>query len=1316
MSQVGKLCWSLVVFAPLCALCANNNWQKSGDTLNGNWNEAGHWSGGVPVAAPPTGEGSYLQRVIFPTGSYTVTFPEGETVSTANLTINTVQGNTKVFSGLGSRFLLAATDADNYQKDGTAQAFRLNFAVTSGNNQGANMTVGDYQAPLALFTNFQAAVSLSDSHAKVLLDGGLYDFTAPTGGVSRTDTKITLGYEGLNGNFSTDADMTTELKGGAVLRVPEVELSGGFAVNSLVLNASTGVVGQAFTMGGVKNGTNRMTQCLTLDDGALLSVGADLGDVTKSAFTTPASGSRATARNQTREILVTGGSTLHSDAKVVINSGLTTLRVEEGSLFSSVGEVHIPSDTSATGTVVVVDSEMRLTRELYMGYSSGVNEMIGRLFATNATISAQHIYGRLRSEMTLAGTTSASVKGNFEIGTLDGGNCTLNVCDEAAIVAPTTFYVAFRGRGRATVAGGSVAAKQVIVAESKDAQGELTISGGEVSATTSVCMGFYSGSSGSLVMTDGILTSPKVYTYNGTGSYRLDGGVINTADFSVTFGSATLSADGGTLHITAAGGSVLQNFASAELGEKGLTIDTAYGLTLAQDFMSKAGVTGLLAFAGESTLTVPAGRTIDAALWMKGGTTLAYGGARLGGLVLGETDRAATVNVTLGSPIAVTGDVDVQKVRLVVTGTCETGATYPLVTCTGDVSAGTAAAWEAAELGASLAPTQYAELAVVDGAAGGKVLQMTVKEMKVVPLALASGEETVSTNITLGMHDQLEVTVGEGAVLTLAGVVTGDSIVKKGTGRLIVGNAENKLATGFYLTDGLLSAPTAVALGDGIGYLSGGTLEVTGETAFANPLVIAPANDAQAVVVKTEADVTMPLPQASVGAFLKRGAGKLTLTVAESTSAFAPMSVGGNRTAAVVPFPESGVVPVAPYYSVHVVEGELVFKGLADGVAVTMPNGFAVGLNTLDGTVAPKLTFDHVAVTASGSLIDNAGYMTKDGSFCRKTFVALRNGAALSVANFYNGRSTKNQGITTEVTVEDSTITATTAYWVNDSDGTNIPLNTFRNSNVYCAAFGVQGCGGTNVFDNCVVAKNANGDGVTLQQQDNKASYFLFRNGTIFRHSTLSCNSDRTNYPNTPYIFAFDGATWDMGAKDVAYTNVTSVSPKKGITLYVHSIGEGVTFNPGEGFVWSLQLQRPIQGDGKILVKGAGTLDLNGETYENAKVGGTGTLRNVALAGTKLTVCADVEAAGALTLGENATCAATKGCVDFGRTEADPVPYKDLSYPLAVLNAGTVAIPDAASWRVANTGVSGLKGSFAADSGVLSLTGLDVAGLMLIFR
>ena len=1315
MSRVGRLCWSLVVFAPLCALCANNNWQKSGDTLNGNWNEAGHWSGGVPVAAPPTGEGAYLQRVVFPTGSYTVTFPEGESVSTANLTINTVQGNTKVFSGLGSRFLLAATDADNYQKDGTAQAFRLNFAVASGNNQGANMTVGDYQAPLALFTNFQATVALADSHGKISLDGGLYDFMAPTGGVSRTDTTIAFGYEGLNGSFSSDADMTAELKGGAVLRAPLVELSGGFAVNSLVLSASTGVVGQTFTMGGVKNGTNRMTQRLTLDDGALLTVGEGLGAVTKSAFTTPASGSRATAKNQTREILVTGGSTLHSDGKVVINSGLTTLRVEEGSLFSSVGEVHVPSDTSATGTVVLVDSEMRLTRELYLGYSSGVDEMIGRLFATNATISAQHIYGRLRSEMTLAGTTSTTVKGNFDVGTLDGGNCSLNVCDEAVITVPETFYVAFRGRGWTTVAGGSVAAKQVIVAESKDAQGELTISGGDVAATTSVCMGFYSGSSGSLVMTDGTLTSPKVYTYNGTGSYRLDGGVINTADFSVTFGSAALSADGGTLHITAAGGSVLQNFSSAELGEKGLTIDTAYGLTLAQDFTSKAGVTGLLAFVGESALTVPAGRTIDAALWMKGGTTLSYAGAQLGGLVLGEADRAATVNVALGSPIAVTGDVDVRKVRLAVTGTCETDVTYPLVTCTGDVSAGTAAAWEAAELEVSLAPTQYAELAVVDGAAGGKVLQMTVKEMKIVPLVLASGEETISTNITLGMHDRLEVTVGEGAVLTLAGVVTGDSILKKGTGRLVVGNAANQLATGFYLEDGMLSASSAAALGDGIGYLSGGTLEVTGETAFSSPLVITPANGAQAVIVKTEADVTMPLPQASVGAFLKRGAGKLTLTVAESTSTFAPMSVG-SRTVDVVTFPASGVVPVAAYCSVHVVEGELAFKGLADGAVVTMPNSFAVGLNTPDGTVAPKLTLDHVAVAASGCMVDNAGYMTKAGSFCQKTFVALRNGAALSVANFYNGRSTKNQGITTEVTIEDSTITATAAYWVNDSDGTNIPLNTFRNSNVYCAAFGVQGCGGTNVFDNCVVAKNANGDGVTLQQQDNKASYFLFRNGTVFHHSTLSCNSDRTGYPNTPYVFAFDGATWDMGAKNVAYTNVTSVSPKKGITLYVHSLGEGVTFNPGEGYAWSLQLQKPIQGDGKILVKGAGTLDLNGETYENAMIGGMGVLRNVALAGTKLTVCADVEAAGALTLGENVTCTATKGCVDFGRTEADPLPYKDLSYPLAVLNAGSVAIPGAASWRVANTGVRGLRGSFTADSGILSLTGLDVFGLMLIFR
>ena len=1268
MSQVGKLCWSLVVFVPFCALCADNTWQKAGDTLNGGWDESGHWSGGVPVPAAPTGEGAVSQRAVFPAGSYTVTFPEGKTVSTANMTLTLANNNAITMSGLGSTLLLAATDADNYQNDTTAQALRFNY---NGGNQGSNVTVTDKKAPLALFSDFNVTMSRDDTMCKMILDGGLYDFLAPTGGTARTDTTIHPGYEGLNGGYTADHDFLTEVKNGASLRVPKIDLGSGFHVNTVSFVGGSNVVGSV-TMSGTKAGTNPATMQVLVTEGGVL----DLGEGTDSGATClQLSADTATSAPYTTRVDVSDGSTLLSRRRTFLRKGWPTLAVSGGSNWQAADRVSISDISSSTGCVSIVDSTASFDENITIGNIYAKNgETVGCLTASNSTVDvAGTLEIRPESKAVFGGGQGAvTVNGDVTVGTSDNG---------------TSVPAELR------ITDGSVAFKSKVILGNKKSSGTLTVDGGTVTLAKGLTLSAATaaGYVSRLVMNGGRLELPDSESVSlnsfdaGTAYVDPNGGTVRAKSIKRGAASSTtgFTANGGTIEATSME-ACLSGMQTAVLGEKGLTIDSAFGQTLNQDFTSAEGVLGKLVYTGASTLTLPAGRSVAAKLVVKGGATLVDNGATLGGLELGEADLATDVALTLGSPLAVAGDVNVVKAKLVLSGTATTGESYDLVTADGAIAGA-----ENVELTGALTGTQYAELAVVD-TTDGQTLRLTVCEPREIPLVVPT-TETISTNVTLGVHDALAVTVAEGAVCSFAGAISGGYVVKRGSGELVLSNAGNALVSGVILEEGTLTVGSAAALGIGEGQvlkLCGGEFRLAGTAAIDLAVTTEVSGD---VTIRTDVPTAMPVPEAASGTFVKAGDATLTWTVS------------GARTFKVTDW--------------KVASGELLLKGLGADATLTAAGAITVGYATTDGTVEPGLVLDNVALVDSGKTLVVGQGKTKDAdAFWTDPYLLVTNGASLTIQDFKalegttlagnNEATLKRFG---HVLVDNATLTATTEYFANSSDKWNFMVHQFRNGakllTPYCR---FMGSAVSNVFDNATLAKNAALDPMTFDQKDNKPVRLWFRNGAVLHNASFSGNADR--HTSTIYYLNIDGATWDLGASTVSYT-----APKTG--LHINILAGGVAFAPSEGVVWTIApLALPAVYEGPVLVKGAGTVDLNGATVENAKIGGTGVLRNVALAGTKLTVCADVEAAGALTLGENVTCAATKGCVDFGRTEADPLPYKDLSYPLAVLNAGPVAIPGAASWRVANAGVRGLKGGFATDDGILSLTGLDVTGLMLIFR
>ena len=141
--------------------------------------------------------------------------------------------------------------------------------------------------------------------------------------------------------------------------------------------------------------------------------------------------------------------------------------------------------------------------------------------------------------------------------------------------------------------------------------------------------------------------------------------------------------------------------------------------------------------------------------------------------------------------------------------------------------------------------------------------------------------------------------------------------------------------------EGLLTAVTPDALGKGPITLNGGTLEVTGAgVADALSVSLATEHAATAAVVKVEADVSMPSIEATQGAFIKRGTGRLTFA-SDRTVTICGLNAGtlasknNERVRSATVFDGEGNYSVDGEFAFggfNVAEGELVLRGTAPDV------------------------------------------------------------------------------------------------------------------------------------------------------------------------------------------------------------------------------------------------------------------------------------------------------------------------------------------------------------------------------------------------
>lgn len=207
---------------------------------------------------------------------------------------------------------------------------------------------------------------------------------------------------------------------------------------------------------------------------------------------------------------------------------------------------------------------------------------------------------------------------------------------------------------------------------------------------------------------------------------ELNGGVMRATEVcakntekSGKSGKGSFGANGGRLEAKGAKEKFVWGFDAAELGEKGLTIDTkGFEVGLDQAFKNAEGARGVLRKAGAGALKLNA-ETADGAAFARmvagegvlkigadaakfdpeveaeGGATVDFagvraGGIRVGGLRLGSGGKAATVRVELSRPVRV-GSFAAEKADLEMSG--EHGAGTHCIFRVENAGAETAADW-----------------------------------------------------------------------------------------------------------------------------------------------------------------------------------------------------------------------------------------------------------------------------------------------------------------------------------------------------------------------------------------------------------------------------------------------------------------------------------------------------------------------------------------------------------------------------------------------------------------------------------------------
>ena len=557
-----------------------------------------------------------------------------------------------------------------------------------------------------------------------------------------------------SGNFAEGvvSTGTVEVVDGGELAVGSLRFGGNVGRNGWVHTSSNRTVrvvaarrGKLVIKGAVAQPDPSMAEVVARDGGELLAQGIfRIADGSGATGTVSVVDATATFSKE----LVVGGN--NKDCHGEFQSSNAVVTVDN-------------SVNVAEGLFRAVDSTLTLN-SLYPGYggsatSRGDAEIVG------GRTTVKTVYAGLNSTGSLTvrgGADFESIGGDFFIGKDPNTVGEMFVADAATRVTTKPLLRAgYQGIGTLTVTGGLVRTTSLVAGDAAGSVGTVNLAGGRIETTTAEALLVGKAGAGTVNVSGGELETFQIrFNWSGnestptsvlhqTGGFIsvtstekmqgvnlcdsrntrsrliLDGGVFQshlvrgwTGASARGGGWSVLEANGGTIRAHVPSTGFVETIDEARLGPKGLTLDSAFEVTIAQNFENKADEEGRLVLTGVGVKTLAGDDSHETFLDVAGGTarfaagashvsyvtvtngaTLSFAGDATGaaftGLALGSADTLGNLEMELSDSITVTQEPVFGNFGLMIAGTSYADGTYPLIRYAGSASAETVRAWSA---------------------------------------------------------------------------------------------------------------------------------------------------------------------------------------------------------------------------------------------------------------------------------------------------------------------------------------------------------------------------------------------------------------------------------------------------------------------------------------------------------------------------------------------------------------------------------------------------------------------------------------------
>lgn len=610
-------------------------------TASTDWNTAGNWS----LGNVPTGQNAI--------------------VDTAPANIATISAD------------ISATPNDIVVRGGG----RLDHtAGTAGTGGGSWMFVGQ--------DNTAGTYNLANTSSA---GGGITGFGQGTGSLNATGNLLVGAFgDNRTGTVRVNTSGTLAVSGEFFIGDSQNSV-GGFSLETGVLTVNNKIF----------VGNNRGVGTLTMSGGTLTKTGGDDTFVGRDNGTgTLAQSGGTVTLNHNLYVGQGGGANgtytigdgavlnIGRDFVVGRESGTGALTITGGTITKTGDEKFIVGHNNGVGVVAQSGGAISVNNELYIGNENAGASGTYTLSGTGAlSVANEVVVGRESGTGVLnvdGGTITTTGNGNMYIGRRNGSG-TLNQTDGVIFVIKE-FGVGTRddnkiGTGTYNLSGGSLtAANNIFIGKELGSSGTMTMTGGTMSTSDKLQIG-HNQATGLLAQSGGTVnvqnevyignensvSSVGTYTLsgsaelnvgnevfvgrdNGTGALNLNGGTVTTKKVEGGTGSATVNFNGGILKARESQGAFVTNLDVANVQAGGIIIDSnGFDLGISQTLAGAGGLTKT--GAGNLTLSASnayAGTTDVTAgmLFVNGalanGAVQVNAGATLGGS--GVIGGAVTVN------------------------------------------------------------------------------------------------------------------------------------------------------------------------------------------------------------------------------------------------------------------------------------------------------------------------------------------------------------------------------------------------------------------------------------------------------------------------------------------------------------------------------------------------------------------------------------------------------------------------------------------------------------------------------------------------